>query len=557
VIRDRTVSDQLSLTTNVGTGIAAAELALLAGADRIEGCLFGNGERTGNVDIVTLALNLYTQGIHPNLDFSDIYSVIETVTECNDLPVHPRHPYAGELVFTAFSGSHQDAIKKGFEAQHKRHAEAAAKGEAQYWDMPYLPIDPADLGCTYEAVIRVNSQSGKGGIAYLIKQALKLDMPRRMQIAFYQVVQAQAEETGKELTTDDIAAAFRRTYRYGLSTGARLVLRSFQLSEIAPTPSDDDSLDTEDPAIVKQFEGQISVDGVVRVMRGQGNGPLSALLNALQNHLDIKLNIREYSEHAVGEGTAVKAASYVELVTPDADARDKTKGGYWGVGVASDIAASGLRAVISAASVAIGDRGLPVLAVELGVDEMTTQADISSILLSTLRLDLPKRLQSSFYEIVKSAAKKEGWTKINNEEITNLFRSTYRYELDNRFVLQSFNLTGTEKQRKVEGVVSFDGQDRNIAGGGNGPLSALLNALHEHITGTLVIKEFIEHSIGEGSEVQAVSYIELQDSSSPSKGSMWGIGLNEDITGSGLSAVLAAASGLDLTVQPALVNGKA
>ena len=195
-----------------GTGIAAAELAVLAGADRIEGCLFGNGERTGNVDIVNLALNLYTQGIHPHLDFSDIQSIIDIVTQCNDLPVHPRHPYAGELVFTAFSGSHQDAIKKGFEDQARRHAQNLANGEAQIWDMPYLPLDPADLGCSYEAVIRVNSQSGKGGIAYLVKQNLNLDLPRKLQVAFYQIIQAISDREAREMTVEDITSTFRSTY---------------------------------------------------------------------------------------------------------------------------------------------------------------------------------------------------------------------------------------------------------------------------------------------------------------------------------------------------------
>ena len=222
------INCELSLS---GQGIAAAELALMAGADRVEGCLFGNGERTGNVDIVNLALNFYTQGIPPNLDFSDIQSVIDVVTACNDLPIHPRHPYAGELVFTAFSGSHQDAIKKGFEAQRIRHAEAAAKGEPQYWDIPYLPIDPADLGCTYEAVIRVNAQSGKGGIAYLVQQHLGLDLPRKMQIAFYQVVQEVADREAREMLVEDITAAFRETYKFGGSKyEGRLVLKSFKIS---------------------------------------------------------------------------------------------------------------------------------------------------------------------------------------------------------------------------------------------------------------------------------------------------------------------------------------
>jgi 2-isopropylmalate synthase len=342
-----------------GTGIAAAELGVLAGADRIEGCLFGNGERTGNVDLVNLALNLYTQGIHPDVDFSDIQSIIDIVTSCNDLPVHPRHPYAGKLVYTAFSGSHQDAIKKGFEAQKKKHAAAAENGEPQYWDIPYLPIDPADLGCSYEAVIRVNSQSGKGGIAYLVKEHLQLDLPRKMQIAFYAVIQAISERESREVTVGDITTAFRQTYHFGgRNYEGRLILRSFKISAEPVTPLADSG--DEAPDERRRFDGTISVDGILRAIRGNGNGPLSALLNALSTNLNIDFSIREYSEHAVDEGENSKAASYVEIVSPVKDTKQSTES-WWGVGVDSDIAASGLRAVLSAVSSAIGDRPLPEL----------------------------------------------------------------------------------------------------------------------------------------------------------------------------------------------------
>ena len=217
------------MTLYTGTGIAAAELGILAGGDRVEGCLFGKGERTGNVDLVNLALNYYTQGIHSNVEFSDIQRVIDIVTQCNDLPVHPRHPYAGELVFTAFSGSHQDAIKKGFEDQKKRHALARSQDEREIWEMPYLPIDPADLGQPYEAVIRVNSQSGKDGIAYLVKQNLHFDLPHKMQIAFYQIVQSIADREAHEMTVDDTTTAFRETYHFGGGKHeGRLALRSFK-----------------------------------------------------------------------------------------------------------------------------------------------------------------------------------------------------------------------------------------------------------------------------------------------------------------------------------------
>ncbi|EEB96642.1 hypothetical protein MPER_04190 [Moniliophthora perniciosa FA553] len=245
------------------------------------------------------------------ISFQGPTSVMDVVTQCNDLPVHPRHPYAGELVFTAFSGSHQDAIKKGFEAQKMRHAEAAARGENQYWDMPYIPVDPADLGLTYEAVIRVNSQSGKGGIAYLIKQHLGLDLPRKMQVAFYQVVQAISDREAREMTIDDITTAFRKTYRFGggQHTG-RLSLRNFKIST-EPTP-DENSGSGDEAEQRRRFDGTVSVDGVLRVIRGDGNGPLSALLDALKTHLDIDLAIREYTEHAIEGSERSRAASYIE-----------------------------------------------------------------------------------------------------------------------------------------------------------------------------------------------------------------------------------------------------
>nr|XP_019049904.1 2-isopropylmalate synthase [Kwoniella bestiolae CBS 10118]OCF28834.1 2-isopropylmalate synthase [Kwoniella bestiolae CBS 10118] len=367
-----------------GCAVAAAELGILAGADRIEGTVLGNGERTGNVDLVTLGLNCYSQGIPPNLDFSDMFSIIDTVTECTGLPVHPRHPYAGELVFTAFSGSHQDAIKKGFEAQTRRE-----KAGDKIWSMPYLPIDPADVGCTYEAVIRVNSQSGKGGIAYIVKSALALDLPRRMQIAFYKVVQDRSETTGKEMTSKDITTAFRQTYHLGGSIyDGRLVLKSFVTVDIRSAtpsavgspdrsrshsrvaslvgsvvePSPDRSLDGNLPSASKRLTAKVLIDGTLREISGEGNGPLSSFLDALQGDLGIALSIREYTEHAVGAGSDVKAATYVELIPPNVDAKDKTKGGFWGVGVDADITASGLKAVISAANGYLGQS--PIQAAE-------------------------------------------------------------------------------------------------------------------------------------------------------------------------------------------------
>jgi 2-isopropylmalate synthase len=316
--RDRVV---ISLHTHNdrGTGVAATELGLLAGADRVEGCLFGNGERTGNVDLVTVALNMYTQGINPGLDFSDIDQVIQTVEYCNQLPVHPRHPYAGELVFTAFSGSHQDAIKKGFAAHEQRNDE--------YWEVPYLPIDPADLGRSYEAVIRVNSQSGKGGFAWVLEQDQGLKLPKKMQAHFSRHVQALADETGQELHADDIWQVFQRTYH--LNTPQHFQLMDYE--ELRAANGD------------RIFTGKIAVDGQEQSVSGRGNGLISSVVATITDGFGLRLEIEDYAEHAMGQGTNVKAAAYVQCKTEDG----KT---IWGVGIDEDVATASVRAVLSAAN---------------------------------------------------------------------------------------------------------------------------------------------------------------------------------------------------------------
>jgi 2-isopropylmalate synthase len=301
-----------------GTGVAAAELGLLAGADRVEGCLFGNGERTGNTCLVTIALNMYTQGVDCGLDFSDIDEVIKTVEYCNQLPVHPRHPYGGELVYTAFSGSHQDAIKKGFAAQERRND--------GLWQVPYLPIDPADLGRSYEAVIRVNSQSGKGGIAWVLEQDQGLKLPKRMQADFSRVVQEVADREGRELVSADIWAAFESTY---LSPAAQhFTLVSWREGHVG---SD------------RLFIGEMLVGGVTQRVSGRGNGLLSSVLAALAEAGGPQLDIADYSEHAIGHGSGAKAAAYVEC---------KTEGGrtIFGCGIDEDVATASVRAILSAAN---------------------------------------------------------------------------------------------------------------------------------------------------------------------------------------------------------------
>ncbi|MBB6189892.1 2-isopropylmalate synthase [Sphingobium wenxiniae] len=301
-----------------GTGVAAAELGIMAGADRVEGCMFGNGERTGNCDLVTVALNMYSQGINPGLDFSDIDEVIQTVEYCNQLPVHPRHPYGGELVFTAFSGSHQDAIKKGFAAQEVRNDEM--------WDVPYLPIDPADLGRNYEAVIRVNSQSGKGGVAWVLQQDKGLKLPKRMQADFSRVVQALADESSRELNAADIWTAFEDHYRLSGDQAYRLI--DYHESGAAGD---------------RVFTGKIAYQGGERSISGRGNGLLSSVLAALRDELNVDLDIADYSEHAIGAGTDVAAAAYVECRTPDGRT-------VFGIGTDTDVATASVQAVLSAAN---------------------------------------------------------------------------------------------------------------------------------------------------------------------------------------------------------------
>ena len=310
-----------------GTGVAAAELGLMAGADRVEGCLFGNGERTGNCCLVTVALNIYTQGIDPKLDFSDIDEVIQTVEYCNQLKVPERHPYGGELVFTAFSGSHQDAIKKGFAAQEARNDE--------FWGVPYLPIDPADLGRSYEAVIRVNSQSGKGGFAWVIEQDQGLKLPKRMQPHFSRHVQALADEVGRELYAADIWDVFQKVYRLTEPQHFSLV----------------DWHETRGPDGARIFAGKIVVDGKAQSVSGRGNGLISSVVATLKDSFGLALEVRDYSEHAMGAGSDAQAAAYVECTGPDG-------GVVWGVGIDEDVGTASVRAVLSAANALVGgDKG--------------------------------------------------------------------------------------------------------------------------------------------------------------------------------------------------------
>ena len=297
-----------------GTGIAAAELALMAGAERLEGCLFGNGERTGNCDLVNIALNLYTQGVSPGLDFSDIDEVRRVVEHCNQIAVHPRHPYVGDLVYTSFSGSHQDAIKKAF----------AARKERDIWEMPYLPIDPKDLGRSYEAVIRVNSQSGKGGVSYLLENEYGLELPRRLQIEFSRVVQQEMDASGKELQAKDLWALFRKEYR---------------LDEIA-APKQRAMSETDEAGNTRvSLKADVQLGGRTVSLQGEGTGPVDAFVAGLNATGLAQVRVMDYREHAIGSGANAQAVAYLELRVGDHT--------LFGVGMDADILTASLKGILS------------------------------------------------------------------------------------------------------------------------------------------------------------------------------------------------------------------
>ncbi|MFW6720283.1 2-isopropylmalate synthase [Streptomyces sp. MAR4 CNY-716] len=309
-----------------GTAVAAAELALMAGADRIEGCLFGQGERTGNVDLVTLGMNLFSQGVDPMIDFSQIDEIRRTYEYCNQMGVHPRHPYVGDLVYTAFSGSHQDAIKKGFEAMEARAEQAGKPVEEMEWAVPYLPIDPKDVGRSYEAVIRVNSQSGKGGVAYVLQHDHSLDLPRRMQVEFSRIIQTKTDAEGGEVTPAQIWDVFRDEYLPNPANAwGRIQLRGGQ------TTTDRDGVDT--------LTVQADVDGAETTLVGTGNGPISAFFHALQG-VGIDARLLDYQEHTMSEGASSQAASYIEVAV---DGKV-----LWGIGIDANTTRASLKAVVSA-----------------------------------------------------------------------------------------------------------------------------------------------------------------------------------------------------------------
>jgi len=312
-----------------GTAVAAAELGYLAGADRIEGCLFGNGERTGNVDLVTLGLNLFSQGMDPHINFANLDEIKRTVEYCNQLPVHERSPYGGDLVYTAFSGSHQDAIKKGFELMDKQAAAEGKHIDDLVWAVPYLPIDPKDVGRSYEAVIRVNSQSGKGGVAYLLKTDHNLDLPRKLQIEFSRVVQNVTDAAGGEVTSERLWDIFTDEYLPAPADKPELKWGRFELKRMRTASEMDGAVQLD--VVLRNGETEVSCTG-------NGNGPISAFINVLEQ-LGVNVRVLDYVEHTLSSGSDAQAAAYMEL-----EVGGKT---IWGVGIDGDIATASLKAVIS------------------------------------------------------------------------------------------------------------------------------------------------------------------------------------------------------------------
>jgi 2-isopropylmalate synthase len=303
-----------------GTGIAAAELAQMAGADRVEGCLFGNGERTGNVDIVTLGLNLFTQGVNPNLDFSDINSIMETAIHCNQLPIHPRHPYAGELVHTAFSGSHQDAINKGMKAMETTNS--------PLFEVPYLPIDPKDIGRDYEAIIRVNSQSGKGGVSYILENDYSIRLPKAAQAQFSQVIQKITDATSQEISPAKIWETFEKTF---INQSGPFKLISFT-SERASRSND-----------LERMKATVEINGKSHQLEATGNGPIAAFIKGMRDEFNLAFKLKDYNEHTRTAGSESEAAAYIELKVPDENGQS-----VFGVGIDTSITLAPIKAVISA-----------------------------------------------------------------------------------------------------------------------------------------------------------------------------------------------------------------
>jgi 2-isopropylmalate synthase len=452
-----------------GTAVAATELGLMAGAERVEGTLFGNGERTGNVDLVTLALNLMTQGVDPELDFSRINEVRRDVEYCNRMPVHERHPYVGDLVYTAFSGSHQDAIKKGMEAM-----EELPDPENAVWDVPYLPFDPRDIGRNYDEAVRVNSQSGKGGVAYVMRAEHDLELPRLLQIEFTRAVQREVDASNAEITPEQLIKLFRREY----TEHPEAVLLGHHIT-------------SDDQAHISAFDGTLQCRGELVPIEGSGNGTIAAFVAAVESLLDVKINVRDYAQQTLSDGTDARAVSYVKLSIGD----DTT----WGVGEDSDTAKANFDAILSAVS-----------RVEGAWDRLPTGSAAGQAASSPLKIEFRKLVQP-----------------LREEETQDPWASLVDYAVEVG--------SGTQSWRVDAGLRTGEAV-RRIEGEGNGVISAFVAGLEDLLGTQIDVREYAQQTLSEGTDAFAVTYVWVRVGDRTG----WGMAQHTDTVSANFEAILSA-----------------
>jgi 2-isopropylmalate synthase len=456
-----------------GTAVAATELGLMAGAERVEGTLFGNGERTGNVDLVTLGLNLMTQGVDPELDFSQINAIRRNVEFCNRMPVHERHPYVGDLVYTAFSGSHQDAIKKGMEAMQE-----LPDPEKAVWDVPYLPFDPRDIGRNYDEAVRVNSQSGKGGVAYVMRAEHDLELPRLLQIEFTRAVQREVEATNAEITSEQLIKLFRREYM----DHPEAILVSHAIT-------------SDDQGHISVLEATLRCRGDLVPLQGEGNGAIAAFVASLEDLLDLRIKVRDYAQQTLSDGTDARAISYVKLSIGD----DTT----WGVGEDTDTAKANFDAILSAVSRVPGawDR----------LAERSSEGD--------LRASSPLKIE--FRKLVQPLREQEG----ASEQIA---LRDYRIDFEPDRGIWQF--TGTMGFGRAP--------DQQVEGQGNGAISAFVAALEQRLAVAVEIREYAQQTLSEGTDAFAVTYVWVEVDGETA----WGMAEHTDTVSANFNAILSALS---------------
>jgi 2-isopropylmalate synthase len=490
-----------------GCAVAATELGLMAGADRVEGTLFGNGERTGNACLVTLAMNMFSQGVDPGLDCSNINELVRMAEYCNQLPIHPRHPYAGDLVFTAFSGSHQDAINKGFKAMQGSNS--------PLWEVPYLPIDPMDLGRTYEAVIRINSQSGKGGIAYILEKEHGIEMPRRLQVEFSKIVQAIADGEGVELPADRLWQEFEREY---LSAEGRYQLLEHR-SKIDDAPGGEQTL-----------TAKITVNGKLKTISGHGNGPVAGFVEALRKETGIGFDLVDYREHAMGSGANAAAVAYVELRLPNGAA-------LFGVGIDKNIVVASLKAVLSGVNRAVttqaGQAPSGGSSIRATAAEPAQPANRVAIVLKRGHgLELPSKLEAEFERMIDAMPGNP-----SPEQIWRVFETEYLNATGDYGFINYDSHSGETggANQTLSARITQGSQTKTITGQGSGPLAGFIDAIKKDSGLDFDLASYREHMIGTGSHAEVAAYVELRF---PSGRAFHGAGIDTSMAVASLKAVV-------------------